>query len=257
MRLVIIYVSIAILVNIVFNTLKPVNKSVRRGFTHLIVITSYPTTKTLAYAQHIIDEYIILISTQKENEKLKIKLAKCELYSDLLKQKLGNPAKKGSSLKLMEVPYSFKSNFETDSIYLRIIRKIDLKKQYCTVLSKKLSLIGIVEKRTGKYIYRAKTVFNPAFVADVYILSNKKKYRALFIGNPYLPKAEFLDPNVEIHEGDKVYTSGNFGVYPPNLLLGTVSSIKNINGYYKIAYINIDRGFFNNWKVFILCKRKL
>ncbi len=256
MRLVFIYVSIAILVNIVFNTLKPVNKAVRNGFTHIIVTISYPTTKTLAHVQHFIDEYVILINAQKENENLRIKLTKCELYLNLLNKKTDNSTRK-MPFKLMHVPYSFKSDFKTDSIYLRITKKMDLKKQYCVVLSKKLSLIGIVEKKTGKYIYSATTVFNPAFVADVYILSNNKKYRALFIGSPYLPKAEFLDPNVDIHEGDRVYTSGNFDVYPPNIFLGTVSSIKNINGYYKIAYINIDKGFFNSWKVFVLCRKKL
>ncbi len=255
MRLVIIYVSIAILVNIVFNTLKPVNNLVRNVLTNTIVTISYPATKTLTYVQHFIGEYAILVNTQKENEVLRIKLAKCELYSNLISEKLNNFTKK-TSLKLMRVPYSFKGNFKTGSIYLRIAKKIDLRNRYCIVLSKNLNLVGIMEKRTGKNIYSAKTVFNPSFVADVYILSKKKKYRALFIGNPYLPKAEFLDPNVDIHDGDRVYTSGNFDVYPPNIFLGTVSSIKNVNGYYKIAYINIDRRFFNSWKVFVLCRKK-
>ncbi len=255
MRLVIIYVSIAILINIVFNTLKPVNNLVRNVFTSTIVTISYPTTKALTYVQHFIDKYVILVNIQKENEALKMKLAKCKLYSSLLNERLSNLAKK-TPLKLIRVPYSFKGNFKTDSIYLRITKEIDLKKRYCTVLSKNLNLVGMIEKRAGKNIYIAKTVFNPSFVADVYILSKKKKYRALFIGNPYLPKAEFLDPNVDIQDGNKVYTTGNFEVYPPNIFLGTVSSIKNVNGYYKIAYINIDRGFFNSWKVFVLCRKK-
>ena len=256
MRLILLYVVLALFLNIIFNAFPPVGKFVNRGLTNFILFVSYPTTKALSWSQNLINNYVVLMNTQSENRKLKEKLAKCELYANVLKKKLDDSEKEQETFKLIEAPFTFKSNFKTDFIYLRISKRIDLNKNYCFVLSNKLTLVGIISKRTGKNIYSAKTVFNPSFTADVFILSNNKRYKALFIGNPYTPKAEFLDPNVKIKEGDGVYTSGDFDVYPPGLFLGTVQSIKNVNGYYKVAYLNISRDFFNSWKVLVLCKKR-
>ncbi len=256
MRLVILYAALALFFNIIFSTFPEAGRFASRGLTKFIVLVSYPTTKVLSWTQNLINNYVILINTQRENKNLKEKLAKCELYANILKKELKDRESEKETFRLIEAPFTFKSNFKTDFIFLRINKNIDLNKDYCFVLSNKLSLIGIISKKTGKNIYSAKTVFNPNFTADVSILSNNKRYKALFIGNPYKPKAEFLDPNVQINKGDSVYTSGDFGVYPPGLFIGTVESIKNVNGYYKVAYLNIDRDFFNNWKVFVLCKKR-
>ena len=254
MRIFLIYVLIALLINITANTLPSLVNIAKRNLLNLIVLTSYPAAKTLTYSQNLINRYIVLVNAQKENKSLREKLAMCKIYGNILQKKLNNQIK--NNFRLLEAPFSFKGNFKTDKIYLRITKKINPFKNYCIVLSNKLSLIGLIDKKTGKDIYSAKSVFNPSFVADVFILSNNKRYKALFLGHPYLPKVEFLDPNVEIKKGNKVYTSGDFGIFPPGLFIGSVSSVKDINGYYKLAYIDIDRSFFNSWKVFVLCKKK-
>ena len=221
---------------------------------NMIVITSYPATKILTYTQNLINSYILLVDAQKENRALKRKLAMCKIYNSMLNKEVSEKHK--DTFRLLQAPFSFKGNFKTDRIYLRLDKKLSLKRNSCVVLSNKLSLIGIIDKKTGKNTYSAKTVFNPSFVADTFILSDNNRFKALFLGNPFLPKVEFLDPNVQVKAGDRVYTSGDFGVYPPGLYIGTVSSVKDVNGYYKLAYINIDRSFFNSWKVFVLCIKK-
>ncbi len=254
MKLIGIYIILATLMNITYALFPRFISSLRNDFTQLVIDISYPITKTLSVSQDIVDKYLILVNVQEENKELKRELAKCRIYNDILQKKINDKNK--NTFRLLSVPFSFKGNFKTDTIYLHIERKLDLDKKYCVVLSEKLGLIGIIEKKTGKNVYSAKTVFNPSFVADVFILSNKKRYKALFIGNPYLPKVEFLDPNVDVNENDAVYTSGDFNIYPPGLYIGKVSSVKDVSGYYKMAYIKIDRSFFNNWKVFVLCRRK-
>jgi len=256
MRLILLYVLLTLFFNIIFNTFPTLDKLVSRGLTKFIVLISYPATKALGWSQNLINDYVILINVQRENRSLKEKLAKCELYANILKKDLEDNQRGKETFRLTEASFTFKSNFKTDFIYLRINKKIDINNNYCFVLSDKLALIGIVSKKTGKNIYAAKTVFNPNFTADVFILHNNKRYKALFIGNPYTPKAEFLDPNVQINKGNGVYTSGDFNVYPPGLFIGTVETVKNINGYYKVAYLNINRDFFNSWKVFVLCKKR-
>ncbi len=254
MRAFLIYIALTILINIVASSMPFVIKAAKNRVENLIVITSYPITKALTYTQSLINSYVLLVDAQKENKALKKKLAMCRIYSSMLKKEMSDKSK--NVFRLLEAPFSFKGNFKTDRIYLRVDKKLNLERYSCVVLSNKLSLIGIIDKKTGKKIYSAKTVFNPSFVADAFILSNNQQFKALFLGNPFLPKVEFLDPNVQIKVDDKVYTSGDFGVYPPGLYIGSVSSVKDINGYYKLAYVNIDRTFFNSWKVFILCKKK-
>ncbi len=254
MKAFLIYLVLAIFINIIASSMPSLIKVAKNHVENLIVFASYPATKILTSTQSLINSYILLVDAQKENRTLKKKLAMCKIYNNMLKKEVSEKHK--DTFRLLQAPFTFKGNFKTDRIYLRLTKELNLKGDSCAVLSNKLSLIGIIDKKTGKNTYTAKTVFNPSFVADVFILSENKRFKALFLGNPFLPKVEFLDPNVQVKAGDKVYTSGDFGVYPPGLYIGKVSSVKDVNGYYKLAYINIDRDFFNSWKVFVLCKEK-
>jgi len=254
MRAFLIYIVLTVFINIIANSMPFLVRIAKERVENLIVITSYPATKILTYTQNLVNSYILLTDAQKENKTLKRKLAMCRLYNSMLKKEISEKHK--DTFRLLQAPFSFKGNFKTDRIYLRLDKELNLKRDSCVVLSNKLSLIGIIDKKTGKNTYSAKTVFNPSFTADVFILSDNNRFKALFLGNPFLPKVEFLDPNVCIKSGDGVYTSGDFGVYPPGIYIGRVSSVKDVNGYYKLAYLNIDRSFFNSWKVFILCKKK-
>ena len=254
MRWLIIYLTISFLLSAGVFVYPVFLNLINKTVSNLIIFTSLPTSKGLFILQKNINKYLLLISVSQENQKLKQELSQCKLnLLTYIRKPIDNST---NPLKLIEATFTFKGNFETDYIYLKPQKPIDIKRNNCFVLSEELSLIGIIQKSKKNGIYIAKTIFNPSFVADVFIPDNETDNKALFIGGKFYPTVEFLDPNVKIKEGDRVYTSGDFAIYPPGLLIGTIYKIKNVNGYYKMAYVKIDRGFFNKWKVFLVCRKK-
>ncbi|WP_022670453.1 rod shape-determining protein MreC [Hippea alviniae] len=248
MRTLIIYVITAILLNVSVLAAGGLFYKVKNIVKESIVITSLPVSKGLNEIQRLINEYLVLISVQKENEHLRKQLTKCMLECK-------NKDKNDSNIQ--EASFSFKGNFDSTTIYLRTAKELNIKKNYCFVLEDNMHLVGIVKERIKNHIYKAYTVFNPSFVADVKIVGDDNQtFRALYMGNEYSPKVEFLDPNVEVKEGDSVYTTGEMGIFPPNLFIGTVKRVKSVNGYYKVAFVDIKRSFFNKWKVLIVCRKK-
>lgn len=247
MRIFIIYIIAAILLNVSVLVMGGLFYKVRDVIKESIVITSLPVSKGLNEIQRLIDEYLILISVQKENEQLKKELTKC----------LAGCKNRENKTKVQQAQFSFKGNFDSTTIYLRTAKELNLKKNYCFVLEDNMHLVGIVKEKIKNHIYMAYTVFNPSFVADVKIVGDDNQtFRALYMGNEYSPKVEFLDPNVNVKKEDKVYTSGEMGIFPPNLFIGTVKKVKDVNGYYKVAFVDIKRSFFNKWKVLIVCRKR-
>ncbi len=221
-----------------------------------IVFISYPVTSFLDKVKVFTDRYVMLVGLKKENERLKDEITKLEFENRLLAASKCTPQRTLSiNRNIVRGRFKFKNNFNIDYIFIKLGRPINLQKNYCSVFSKRMKLVGMIEKKEGDF-YLAKTVFNRSFVADVYILSDNITYRALFIGDLYRPKAEFLDPKAKVRIGSPVYTSGTFGVFPRGSFIGRVSSVSNVNNYYDVAYIKIDKSFFNDWDVFAVCIKK-
>ncbi|AEA33443.1 rod shape-determining protein MreC [Hippea maritima] len=256
MRWILIYIVVAFLLNVTVNVYPPAANFLQKGVFSVLMGLSYPISKGLSVVQEGINKYLVLISTEEENRSLKFQLSKCILINKELTKFRFIKSSDIPQDNLLEATFSFKGNFRSDEIYLYINKKLNLNKNYCFVLSDKLSLVGIIKDNIRGDIYSAETVFNPSFVADVFIKSDNSTYKALFIGSEYSPKVEFLDPNVKVKQGDKVFTTGALNIYPYGLFIGRVISIDDVNGYYKVAHLKIDRSFFNNWKVFVLCRKK-
>lgn len=203
------------------------------------------------------NDYILLINTEQENGFLKKHIANLEIKNKFLQSswKNNHSLENYSSLHLILGRFGLKANFIIDKLYIVPNKKLDLSRNSCVVLSRKLKLIGIVNKKEGSG-YSVKTVFDNNFVADVYVEHKDNRYRSFFMGGKYDGIAKFLDPESKIRPGDAVYTSGVFGKYPAGIEIGTVKSVINKNDYYKIAKVSIDRSFFNDYNIYVLCKKR-
>ncbi len=257
MKYVALYVILSVFLTLFSYIYKPFVVEANRFIVRNVVFISYPVVNFCESIKDFSDKYLFLVSVKKENSILRKKIIKLELENRLLVRESGKKSsptlfKEG---KIFKAKFKFKNNFNIDYIFLKTDRRLNLKDNSCIVLSNNMNVVGIVEKRS-KDFYIAKTIFNNSFVVDSYILSDNSTYRALFIGDLYKPKVEFLDTRAYIKKGSLVYTSGEFGIFPKSLLLGSVVGTSNINNYYKIAYISVDKSFLNDWNVFITCIKK-
>ncbi len=255
MKYVVIYIIFAIFLTFFSYVYKPFLNMVNREVVRNIVFISYPVTSFLDFIKELSDKYVLLLDVKKENETLKKKIIQLELKNNSLQNRNCAKTRASKYHNVFKAKFKFKNNFNIDYIFLYVDGDLNLHKDSCSVFSKKMNLVGVVYKKE-KDFYIAKTVFNHSFVADSYIISDNNTYRALFIGDLYKPQAEFLTPSAKIKIGSSVYTSGEFGVFPKSSFIGKVAGITNINNYYKVVYISIDKSFFNDWNLFVICIKK-
>ncbi len=255
MKYAIIYLLVSIFLTFFAYVYNPFVTTVNKALINNIVFVSRPVVNLLDYVKELSDNYILLFDLKKENMALKRKILALKIKNSMLENRKCDNKAAIRKENIFKAKFKFKNNFNIDYIFLYVKGKPDLSDNNCSVFSKNMNLVGIVyKKENGGYI--AKTVFNHSFVADSYIVSDNKTYRALFIGDLYRPKAEFLTPNAKIKPGSYVYASGEFNVFPKGSLIGKVTDVANINNYYKIAYVSIDKGFFNDWDLFVICIKK-
>ncbi len=256
MKYIALYLLFSIILTFFARLYRPLIDYANRYIVESIVLISYPVTSFLDDVKVFTDRYLVVLNQKKENELLKKRIVQLELENKFLKAQHCAPAREpGLKGGIIRGKFKFKNNFNIDFMFIQLEKPVDLKHHNCSVFSTDMHLIGKLIKHKGSF-WVAKTVFNSSFVADAYIVSNGLTYRALFIGNLYKPKAEFLDPNAVIKIGSKVYASGAFGVFPRGSFIGRVSSVTNVNNYYKVAYVSIDKSFFNQWNVYVVCIKK-
>lgn len=223
---------------------------------NVTVFIEKPIYTVVNRLKELSNDYILFVNTEQENRLLKNNIVNLEIKNHFLQSSCKNKHSLDNytSLHLILGRFGLKANFIIDKLYIVPNKKLDLSRNSCVVLSRKLKLIGVVSKKNGNG-YNVKTVFNSDFVADVYIKHKNSRYRSFFMGSEYGGIAKFLDPESKINAEDGVYTSGVFGKYPPGIEIGKVKSIINKN-YYKIAKISIDRSFFNDYNIYVLCERR-
>ncbi len=255
MKFVVFYIIAAVFLSFFSYTYNFVVKEVNRTVLNYAVAVSSPVNNVLIGIKDGVSRYLMLVGVEEENRLLKKEVATLKIKSGYLCNEKSVKNKKLAGYKLIKSKFGFKSNLQISYIVLKPNKKLNLDRNNCFILSDNLNLIGSIEKKQRDF-YLAKTVFNSDFVVDVYIKSDNATYRALLIGDMYKPKAEFLDPNVSIDAGSPVYTSGEFGIYPKNIFIGRVNKVKMVNSYYKVAYIDVDKGFFNSYDMFVICKKK-
>ncbi len=256
MKYLALYLLFSIFLTFFAHIYHPFIMEANRFVVRSVVFLSSPVTGLLNSVKVLTDRYVVLINVKKENEALKSRLERLEFENRiLLSRKCKSGGINDEYHNLVKAKFKFKNNFNIDYIFVKPDKPINIKKNNCSVFSLRMRLIGMIERKEGDF-YLAKTVFSRSFVADVYIKSDNLTYRALFIGDLYRPKAEFLDPKARIKEGSPVYTSGAFGVFPPESFIGRVGSISSVNNYYNVAYVDIDKSFFNDWDVFVVCIKK-
>lgn len=193
--------------------------------------------------------YIALQNANEENRYYKNKINKLSIENSILKAKLKSSST-ATKINLTKCPFIFKDFSNIDFIYIRsnLPAKYILHK---TVVSEKLYLVGTVESKIGN-LYKVKTVFNKNFVADCFIINKNSYYRGIFEGAVNKPKIQFLSTQSSIAKNDLVVTSGLLGNMPPNLSLGKISGIYEERGFYKIAFVKIDRSFLNDSFVYVV-----
>lgn len=242
---------------IFFNLYESFLYSLRTFTIDVTVFIEKPIYTAVNRLKELNNDYILLINTEQENRLLKKHMANLEIKNKFLQSscKDKHSLKNYSSLHLILGRFGLKANFIIDKLYIVPNKKLNLSRNDCVVLSRKLKLIGIVSKKDGNG-YSAKTVFDSDFIADVYIKHKDNRYRSFFMGGKYDGIAKFLDPESKISPGDAVYTSGVFGKYPTGIEIGKVKSVINKNNYYKIAKVSIDRSFFNDYNIYVLCKKR-
>ena len=255
MKYIIIYFVCSVLLTLFSYVYKPFITLSNRKIISSIVFVSYPVIGLLDGINDLSGRYLFLLNVEKKNAALEKKLIRLELQNKLLQHQTCVSSKFQQKKGIFKAQFKFKNNFNIDYIFLHIKKNLDLKKDSCSVFSNNMNLVGIIIKKK-KDFYIAKTVFNHSFAADSYIVSDNSTYRALFIGDLYNPHAEFLSPNAKIKAGSFIYTSGAFGVFPKGSLIGRVVRTGNVNNYYKVAYIHVDKKFFNDWNMFVVCIKK-
>ncbi len=255
MKYVVTYIVVAIFLTFFSYVYKPFVNFANRQIIKNIVFLSYPVTDLLDTTKEFTDKYVLLMHVKKENAILKKKIIQLKIRNNMLENMGCKKSSFRNNRKILKAKFKFKNNFNIDFIFLYVEGNLNLSKNNCSIFTNNMNLVGLIYKKEKDY-YVAKTVFNRSFVADSYIVSDNKTYRALFIGDLYKPQAEFLTPNAKIKPGSYVYASGAFNVFPKGSLIGRVKSISNINNYYKVAYVSIDKNFFNDWNLFVICIKK-
>lgn len=149
MRWVLAYIVIAFVLNVVVSVFRPVGGLLRSGVIGVLTAVSYPVSKGLGFVKSGFDRYLVLISVEEENKRLKRELAHCILINKELERFEKKDDKKGYS-DLIEASFSFKGNFENDEIYLYVKKNLNLEENNCFVLSHKLALVGLVKRRVKK-----------------------------------------------------------------------------------------------------------
>jgi len=223
---------------------------------NVAVFIEKPIYTVVNRLKELSNDYILLVNTEQENRLLNNHIANLEIKNHLLQSSCKNnhSLDNYASLHLILGRFGLKANFLIDKLYIVTDKRLDLARNSCVVLSRKLKLIGVVNKKDGNG-YDVKTVFNSDFLADVYIEHKDSRYRAFFMGSKYGGIVKFFDSESKINAKDGVYTSGVFGKYPAGIEIGKVKSIIN-KDYYKIAKISIDRSFFNDYNIYVLCKKR-
>ncbi len=255
MKYVITYIVFAVFLTFFSYVYKPFIGLANKYVIKNVVFISYPVTSVLDSVKEFSDKYLVLIDVKKENAALRKKIVQLKIRNNMLKNSNCQKPSLNINRNVFKAKFKFKNNFNIDFIFLYVDGKLDLSSNNCSVFTNKMNLVGFIYKKE-KNFYVAKTVFNHSFVADSYIVSDNETYRALFIGDLYRPQAEYLTPNADIKPGSYVYTSGAFGVFPKGSFIGKVKNVSNVNNYYKVAYVSIDKNFFNDWNLFVICIRK-
>lgn len=222
---------------------------VSKGILYIINPVESSGYYTLDSIANIVKNYIALQNTQQENSKLTGKVIKLTLENKILTAKLRNLTVKTNS-HLIKCPFVFKDFSDLNYIYIKsnAPAKDMLHK---TVVSQKLNLIGIVESKVGD-LYKVKTIFNSNFVADCFIVNNGKYYRGILKGSLKDPKIEFLNTQSIIKKDDRVITSGLLGDMPPNINIGTIGNVFEVQGFYKTALVVTDKTFLDDSFVYVV-----
>ncbi|MGB9755333.1 MAG: rod shape-determining protein MreC [Desulfurella sp.] len=197
----------------------------------------------------IAKNYIALQNTQQENSKLKSEVVKLTLENKLLMAKIRN-LNVESNPHLLKCPFVFKDFSDLNYIYIKS-NSPTKDMLHKTVVSQKLNLVGTVESKVGN-LYKVKTVFNTNFVVDCFIINNDKYYRGILKGSLKDPKIEFLNTQSIIKKGDQVITSGLLGNMTPNINIGTIGNVFEVQGFYKTALVIIDKTFLDDSFVYVV-----
>lgn len=189
----------------------------------------------------IMENYFLLQNLKKENEKLKKEIFFTRQENVLLRNSLEKIKNEKEIRKLLKEIYQ-------DILYARVIR-LDASNYYKSALINRGSLDGVkknmvVLDRHGNLVGR---IIDPISAKEsriqlitddeggISVFSEKKKVMGVLSGdgkgNCFLKY--IIRTNENIHEGEKLVTSGFDAIYPPGIQVGTILSIKEDPSLFK------------------------
>ena len=236
----------------------------------IIGFIELPFWKTATFSgskiRNFFEDYLVLVNLKKENERLKQEIL-------ILKSQLARYKERERLYKKLENFYKISFNLKYPKIPARIIYKsldpysgvifIDKGSKngimpQMPVLAaaggKAVALIGqVVEvyKNWSKVIL----LTHPSFAVDVKIVRTGDRGILKGQAEPYCT-LQYLPSTAKVAPGDEVITSGQDALFPPDLLIGKIVSVKRdpVQAVFKVAEVKPLVDFYNLDIVFVLIK---